>query len=74
MPIILATWETEIQQLRQVICETTPISKITKTKLTRGEAQVVECLFFLQAKSPEFKLPFHQKERKKDLEEPQKTN
>jgi hypothetical protein len=47
MPVILATWETEIRRIkvqshpRKTVCET-PISKITRAKWT--ETQVVECL------------------------------
>jgi hypothetical protein len=49
MPIILATWEAEIEritvkgQLRQIVCET-PISNIARAKLTGGMAKVVEQL------------------------------
>jgi hypothetical protein len=46
MPIILATWETKIGkiavqgQLRQIVLKT-PISKITRAKLTGDVAQAV---------------------------------
>jgi hypothetical protein len=49
MPIIQATWETEIERItvpgqhRQIVRET-PISKITRTKWTGGVVQVVEHL------------------------------
>jgi hypothetical protein len=51
MPQILATWEAEIRriavggQLRQIVLETPPISKITRPKWTEGVTHVVECLF-----------------------------
>jgi hypothetical protein len=50
MPIILVTWEAEIKriavqgQLRQTVRET-PISKITRAKLTGGVAQAVQHCF-----------------------------
>jgi hypothetical protein len=49
MPVILATWESEIRKIavqgqpRQIVLET-PISKITRAKWTVGVVQVVECL------------------------------
>jgi hypothetical protein len=47
MPIILAMWEVEIcrstvQKQPGKIVSKTPISKITRAKLTAGVAQVVE--------------------------------
>jgi hypothetical protein len=49
-PIILASWETETGRMmlqgqpRQIVHETPPISKIPRTKWTRGVAQAVEYL------------------------------
>jgi hypothetical protein len=47
MPVILATWEAEIRRImvggqsRQTVCET-PVSKISRAKLTGGVAEEVE--------------------------------
>jgi hypothetical protein len=65
MPVIPATWETEIGRImvpgepRQIVSET-PIPKITRAKWTRGVAQVVEnllckCETLISNPSPEKK-------------------
>jgi hypothetical protein len=52
-PVILATWEAEIErtvvwgQLRQIVCET-PITKLTRTKWIVGVAQGVQCMLWKQ--------------------------
>jgi hypothetical protein len=48
IPTILATWETELRRIvvqghhRQIICETLPISKITREKWTGRVVEVVD--------------------------------
>jgi hypothetical protein len=75
MPIILATWKTEIgrtevgDQPRQIVCKT-PIYKIIREKQTEGVAQAVEfllckCKVLSSNPSPTKK---KKKERKKCLE------
>jgi primosomal protein N'' len=77
MPVILATWEAEIERIMvgdksgQIVLQTL-ISKITRAKWAGGAAQAAECLLCkheaLHSNSS------HQKTKQNETTPPQKTN